>query len=112
MDESFIATEARRLKKLQFASSVDEFGVIVLHESVVPAEQLIRIFGHRLRRAKVRNDEAVVRLVEDLISAFRSVESSEVKLIHVQAGEAEAMLYGEVSRENILAVVILSEVDA
>ncbi|MFE1117802.1 hypothetical protein [Streptomyces rochei] len=112
MDADFIAAEARRLGMHQFASSVDEYGATVLHESAVSGEQLIRIFEHRLRRAKVRDDGDVVRLVGELLSAFRNAESSEIKLIHLRAGKMEVMLYGEVCRESILAIVILSEGDA
>ncbi|WP_217247193.1 hypothetical protein [Streptomyces sp. AC602_WCS936] len=112
MDAGFIAAEARRLGMCQFASSVDEYGATVLHESAVARESLIRIFEHRLRRAKVRDDGAAVRLVDELLSAFRSAESSEIKLIHLQAGKMEVMLYGEECCERILAIVILSEGDA
>ncbi|MET7457269.1 hypothetical protein ABZT03_36465 [Streptomyces sp. NPDC005574] len=112
MDESFIASEASRLGMDQLAAEVDEYGVIVLHESAVSRGQLIRIFENRLRRAKARNDCDVTRLADDLLSAFNGAQSSEIKLIHVQAGKMDVMLYGEVGDESILAAVILSGSDS
>ncbi|WP_328843044.1 hypothetical protein [Streptomyces sp. NBC_00258] len=112
MNESFIASEARRLGMDQLSAAVDDYGVIVLHESTVASEQLIHIFENRLRRAEARNDRDVARLVANLLSAFNGAQSSEIKLIHVQAGKMDVMLYGEVTGESILAAVILSGSDS
>ena len=111
MSESFISAEATRLGMVQFAAAVDEYGVIVLHESTVSRAQLIRIFENRLRRAEARDDRDVTRLVTNLLSAFNGTQSSELKLIHVQAGKMDVMLYGEGGGESILAAVILSDGD-
>ncbi|GED87076.1 hypothetical protein [Streptomyces sp. 6-11-2] len=112
MNESFISAEATRLGMVHLAAAVDEYGVIILHESTVSRAQLIRIFENRLRRAEARDDRDVTRLVTDLLSAFNGAQSGELKLIHVQAGKMDVMLYGEASGESILAAVILSGGDS
>jgi hypothetical protein len=112
MNKNIIAAEASRLGMDELASAVDEYGLIVLHESAVASEHLIHIFENRLRRAELRNDRGVTRLVANLLSAFRGAQSSEIRLIHVQVGAMDVMLYSEVSGERILAAVVLSGSDS